>query len=102
MGVGQSLEDRSEKKFWLGQRNLTPGATVALYESGVLPDEYFRRHQSGDWGEVSENDRAENEFSIGKELRIWSIYHLPVTGEKIWVITEADRSRTTILLPDEY
>lgn len=99
MGAGQSFADR---KFHLGGLSVAPGAQWALLENNVTPTEYLARHVRGDWGEVSENDRAENEFAIGKELRIWSVYHLPLTNEKIWVITEADRSRTTVLLPDEY
>ena len=81
---------------------MTPGARLELAENHVSPDEFIARHSRGDWGEVSDDDRAENEFAIGKELRIWSVYVLPLTKEKIWVITEADRSLTTILLPDEY
>lgn len=103
MGAGQSFDDRQEqRRFHLGHLQQTPGAILALEENGVLSDEFFARHARGDWGDVTDDDRAENEFAIGKELRIWSVYHLPKTGEKIWVITEADRSLTTILLPDEY
>jgi hypothetical protein len=98
MEVGQSFAGR---KFHLGHHSLTPGAQWALLENNASPTEFLARHARGDWGDVSEHDRAENEFAIGKEFRIWSVYPLP-DGEKIWVITEADRSRTTILLPDEY
>jgi hypothetical protein len=59
------------------------------------------RHQSGDWGVVDEADKAENEFSLKKGFRLLSAYILP-TGVKIWIITERDRSVTTILLPSEY
>jgi hypothetical protein len=99
MSAGPTFADR---KFHLGGLSMTRGAQWALLENNVTPTEYVARHVRGDWGDVSENDRAENEFAIGRELRIWSVYHLPVTGEKIWVITEADRSQTTILLPEEY
>jgi hypothetical protein len=59
------------------------------------------RHLSGDWGDLSEQDRQENELSLTHNLRLLSAYkadNLP----KIWIITEADRSATTILFPDEY
>lgn len=104
MGAGQSLANNQEheRKFHLGGLSLTTGAEWAFLESGVSPKDYVARHARGDWGQVSDDDRAENEFAIGKELRIWSVYSLPETEQKIWVITEADRSRTTILLPEEY
>ena len=57
--------------------------------------------RSGDWGDVCEEDRKENEFSLENHLRLFSVYHLG-DGTKIWIITEADRSVTTILLPSEY
>jgi hypothetical protein len=87
--------------FPLGQVVATPGALDALQEAGQHPLELLRRHQAGDWGDLSEEDKAENEFSVDKELRIFSAYIL-TTGVKIWVITEADRSYTTLLLPAEY
>lgn len=57
------------------------------------------RHTSGDWGDMSNEDKKENELSIGKHLRIFSAYNCV---KKIWIITEADRSVTTVLFPDEY
>jgi hypothetical protein len=88
-------------KFRPGQLVATPGALDALKEAsvGFLP--YVNRHLSGDWGEVSQEDAAENELSLKESFRLLSTYRLP-TGYKIWVITEADRSATTILLPEEY
>ena len=59
------------------------------------------RHVVGDWGECCPDDAAENEFAIDKYLRIFSVYRT-AAGVKFWVITEADRSRTTALLPEEY
>jgi hypothetical protein len=58
-------------------------------------------HQSGEWGEVGEEDRQENEVSLLKGYRLLSVYRLK-DDTKIWIITEADRSVTTILLPEEY
>lgn len=89
------------KLFSLGQTATTPGALMALSSAGKTPHEYLERHQSGDWGELPKADQIENEISVREGYRIMSVYPLP-TGIKIWVITEADRSSTTILLPEEY
>lgn len=90
-----------EPRFPLGQVVATPGALEALTRAGVVPEKYLARHVTGDWGTLSEEDCAENELSLREGLRILSAYVLP--GEtKIWIITEADRSATTILLPEEY
>jgi hypothetical protein len=88
-------------KFSLGQTVATPGALRALTDAGQQPLEFLRRHQQGDWGDLPVEDKHENEFSVPRQLRILSAYTL-TTGVKIWVITEADRSATTILLPEEY
>jgi hypothetical protein len=88
-------------RFFLGQLVATPGALQALEEAGQGALEFLSRHQHGDWGELTEEDRKENEFSVLNDLRILSAYML-TTGVKIWLITEADRSATTILLPAEY
>jgi hypothetical protein len=91
----------AKAKFLLGQLVATPGALTALEEAGQDAREFLSRHQHGDWGDLSEEDKQENEFSVTRELRILSAYTL-TTGVKIWVITEADRSVTTLLLPAEY
>ncbi len=88
-------------KFELGQVVATPGALAALECCGESPADYLRRHQAGDWGEVCDEDRRENELSLLHGFRLLSSYHLG-SGTKIWIITEADRSATTILLPEEY
>jgi hypothetical protein len=79
----------------------TPGAMECLKEAGQNPLDLLDRHTTGDWGDLSEEDKRENEFSMSRRLRILSAYILS-TGQKVWVITEADRSATTILLPEEY
>jgi hypothetical protein len=88
-------------RFPLGRTFITPGAAEALDEAGQQGREFLARHVTGDWGDMSDDDKAENESSVPRELRIFSAYHTS-KGVKLWVITEADRSATTILLPEEY
>jgi hypothetical protein len=88
-------------KFNLGQLVATPGALSALEESGEQHSTFLARHLSGDWGDLSEEDRKENEFSLLHGFRLLSSYKLR-NGTKLWIITEADRSSTTLLLPNEY
>lgn len=90
-----------EPKFPLGQIVATPGALKALAVNNHEPFEFLRRHVLGDWGELDENDRAENELSLRQGLRLLSAYRLK-DGTRLWIITEADRSLTTLLLPSEY
>ena len=88
-------------RFRLGRLLCTPGAIDALEEAGQEPLVFINRHVTGDWGDLGADDKVENEFSVDKTLRIFSAYHTS-KGVKLWVITEADRSATTILLPSEY
>ena len=88
-------------RFRLGQVFATPGALEVFDSNHQDANEFLRKHQSGDWGCLSDEDKQENEFSIYKQLRIFSAYKLN-DDTKIWLITEADRSSTTILLPSEY
>ena len=88
-------------RFALGQAFITPGAEEALQIAGQTAIEFLRRHLCGDWGELSEEDVKENELSIEQGFRLFSRYET-AKGERIWIITDADRSATTILLPDEY
>jgi hypothetical protein len=87
--------------FPLGRLVATPGAIELLRSVGedLLPA-LLERHRSGDWGNVPEEDARENEFSVRHGFRVLSSYR--VTEERIWVITESDRSATTLLLPSEY
>ena len=94
-------EEQPEPRFPLGQMLATPGALAVLEEAEQDPLELIVRHVTGDWGDLEEEDKQENEFSVDRQLRILSAYNLP-TGDKIWIITEADRSATTLLLPSEY
>jgi hypothetical protein len=88
--------------FPLGKVVSTPGAIEALNSAGVSARELLERHVSGDWGDLSEDDRSENELSVKEGFRILSAYTLPRTSVRLWIITEADRSATTLLLPGEY
>ncbi len=88
--------------FPLGRLVATPGAMVLLRSTAdedLLPT-LLERHQSGDWGDVPEEDARENEFSVRHGFRVVSSYR--IAEERLWVITEADRSATTILLPEDY
>lgn len=88
-------------RFPLGRTLITPGAQEAIREAGQLPLEFLTRHQSGDWGDLCREDKRENEFSIANGFRILSKYHT-TEGEALYVITESDRSVTTILRTEEY
>ncbi|MGH9823034.1 MAG: hypothetical protein ACREDR_07285 [Blastocatellia bacterium] len=87
--------------FALGRLVATPGALEALTRAGQTPIEFIVRHQRGDWGECDPEDAKENDLSVREGFRILSVYRT-AKGEKLWVITEADRSATTLLLPSEY
>jgi hypothetical protein len=91
----------SAVRFPLGQLFMTPGAIDALEEAGQSAQEFISRHARLEQGELSAEDHKENLFSLNKHLRIFSAYKTS-RGDKLWVITEADRSATTILLPSEY
>uniref|UniRef100_Q028F7 Plasmid related protein n=1 Tax=Solibacter usitatus (strain Ellin6076) TaxID=234267 RepID=Q028F7_SOLUE len=88
-------------RFAIGQIVATPGALQALEEVGENPAGLLKRHVTGDWGELDEHDRLENERSLEDGRRLLSAYVLS-TGVKLWIITEADRTVTTLLLPSEY
>ena len=87
--------------FALGRLVATPGALELLTRAEQTPVEFLARHSHGDWGECCADDATENDFSVKAGFRIFSVYHTR-NGEKLWVITEADRSVTTLLLPSEY
>ncbi len=87
--------------FTLGRVVATPGALVALQDAHQEAQEFLSRHVRGDWGDLTDEDRQENDFSVFRSLRLLSAYHLS-TGVTLWIISEADRSATTLLLPSEY
>ena len=86
-------------KFSIGRLLSTSGALAK-----VSPEEMFTalsRHAQGDWGDVDEHDRQENEFSLKEGFRLLSVYHTQARV-KFYIITEAGRASTTVLLPEEY
>lgn len=93
--------NKKEPRFLLGQIVGTPGALEALESNGQTPMELLQRHVVLDPGELDEEDQQANENAVAHGERILSSYLLN-DETKIWIITEADRSATTLLLPDEY
>ena len=87
--------------FKLGDLLSTPAALAALFRSGQTPLFFLARHARGDWGDVDAEDWKLNDAAVREGSRILSAY-TTLNGERVWVITEADRSATTILLPEEY
>ena len=95
------------QKFKLGRVVATPGCLEALEASGENPERFLVRHASGDWGDLGADDRGANDRAIATEgnpdfqERVLSAY-VTSAGTRIWIITEHDRSVTTLLLPEEY
>ena len=87
--------------FPMGQIVGTPGALEAMKNALADPIELLERHISGDWGDLCSEDSELNDSAVKNGARILSSYSLP-TDVKIWIITEWDRSVTTMLLPSEY
>lgn len=97
----RTIEELGEPLFPLGQTVATPNSLAALEEVEVLPIEILYRHQCGDWGDLPEEDVASNKRALRVGARIFSRYKLNF-DEPFYVITEWDRSITTILLASEY
>jgi hypothetical protein len=87
--------------FSLGQVVATPGALEAVADAHEHYLPYLMRHARGDWGEVCPEDARANDLALETDERLLSSYRLR-DGTKLWIITEADRSSTCILLPEEY
>jgi hypothetical protein len=98
---------QAKPRFRLGQIVSTPGALEAFQQAGEIPSAFLRRHAACDWGELCPEDRRANDAAVRHEgdperqARVLSAYRLK-DQTKIWIITEWDRSATTILLPSEY
>jgi len=92
------MTNTSLPKFPLGQIAITENAAQHL--DTIAVNEALRRHVAGDWGDLDAEDACENEYSLEHGFRLLSAYG---TGERrFWVITEADRSATTVLMPNDY
>jgi hypothetical protein len=89
----------SAPKFALGRLMITPTARTTLAHEDVLAA--LSRHVRGDWGDCSPDDWAANEAALRKGARLFSVYHT-ASRTKFWLITEADRAYTTVLLPGDY
>lgn len=122
--IDSSPTPRREPLFLLGRIVATPGALHLLQQTATNPEVLLMRHVTGDWGEICAEDAQENRLSLEQGFRLMSVYRLPLkeksiaadvspsdssaeadrddVGQRIWLITEADRSCTTFLLPSEY
>ena len=85
--------------FRLGRIVATPNALRSITQDDILRG--IQRHQAGDWGTLTEDDHEANDRALAQVGRILSAYQA-VNGTKFWLITEADRSITTVLLPEDY
>jgi hypothetical protein len=89
----------SSMKFQLGQLVITPAALEAIPTEHIC--QCINRHVCGDWGDLEGDDRRENELALRIGSRLLSVYHTE-TDRKFYIITEADRTATTVLLPEDY
>ncbi|SAL19766.1 hypothetical protein [Caballeronia telluris] len=96
-----SRHTKNGARFPMGELAITPAAQAALDAAGILSVLLLARHIHGDWGDLHVEDLAANELAVLTGKRLLSSYALP-GGGKVWIITEADRSATTIMLPDDY
>ena len=85
----------------LGQVLATPGALALLHSQQLTPLQFVLRHMASDWGDICEEDWQANAEALVQGARVMSVYVLGKT-QRLWIITEADRSSTTLLLPEEY
>ncbi|WP_013627510.1 hypothetical protein [Rubinisphaera brasiliensis] len=91
----------NKPRFPLGQVVATPAALEMLQRHGRTPLEFITRHHQGDWGDLCEEDRNTNETALNDSSRLFSAYKLS-EDDRIWIITEADRSSTCVLTPECY
>lgn len=101
ISLAEETDTNTRQLFPLGHVVMTPG--VAALQVDLMP--YLNRHATGDWGELDDFDKRENDTAVKEGYRLLSAYAVPIGDgktERIWIITEADRSVTTILLPEEY
>jgi hypothetical protein len=99
--INQESNQPKRVSFRLGSLYSTPGALAALSEAKQDALQFIKRHLNHDWGDMCASDCKANDDAVVQGERIFSSYTL-TSGAKLWVITEADRASTTLLLPDEY
>jgi hypothetical protein len=100
--MGQHTDEGVSPRFPLGRVVATPGAISTIERLGISAASLLERHVSGDWGDLDDDDKRENEYSVTRRLRLLSAYGPEGSDERLWIITEADRSVTTILRPEDY
>ena len=98
----ETTNSTSRQKFVLGRIVATPAALDALMQNGESSHGLLMRHSTGDWGDLCEGDKQANDMDLSHGGRLLSAYILRDGQTKIWVITEADRSSTCLLMPEEY
>ena len=99
MAQANSVTAEPSHKFWLGQFYITEQARSQIgYEDALIA---LGRHHNGDWGDVCAQDREANESALADGGRLFSVYHAK-NGVKFWIITEANRNTTTVLMPEDY
>ena len=102
--VAMNNDTRPERRrplFPLGRCCVTPGAVDALSDAATDAATLLHRHEIGDWGRLCEEDKRANDAAVRAGERVISSYVL-TSAVEVWVITEADRSVTTVILPEEY
>jgi len=99
--ITAAMSEMDAPKFPVGQVVATPGVLSALSSNRQSPLDLLRRHERGDWGDLDQEDKAANNRALKEGSRILSAYRLK-DKTRVWLITEADRSATTLLLPEEY
>lgn len=98
--MNSPMPQRAGPRFKLGRILATPAAVEAVDRASISIVDLLIRHLRGDWGDLSESDRQQNELALIAGGRLLSSY--PIAAARLWIVTEADRSSTTLLLPDEY
>ncbi|KPY90144.1 hypothetical protein ALO44_200018 [Pseudomonas syringae pv. tagetis] len=94
---------RQDASFELGRMMLTHSVQSLLQNSSLDVSQYLRRHATGDWGEISKDDWDSNQQALSADGRLFSGYDIDAEDEtRLWIITESDRSVTTVMLPSDY
>lgn len=98
--IKAAFSTATQTRFIARQHAITPGALDRLTNAGLAPQTILDRHYSCDWAELDPHDQQQNVWALANDERIFSRY--TIQEQRFWVITERDRSVTTILLPSEY